>query len=81
MKLAIEISKDAYELCKKGFFVNSGMRSGKTFMSAILKAIANGEPIPQPTCIDCALCDTDACPRGAGRTVDSEICKDFLQGV
>ena len=30
-------------------------------------------------CTDCALDETDACPRGAGRAVDSEICKEFLE--
>ena len=29
-------------------------------------------------CTDCILDGTDACSRGAGRAVDSEVCKDFL---
>lgn len=30
-------------------------------------------------CTDCVLDGTDACPRGAGRAVDSEVCEDFLK--
>ena len=29
-------------------------------------------------CTDCILDGTDACPRGAGRAVDDEICEDFI---
>lgn len=31
-------------------------------------------------CTDCIKDGTDACPRGAGRAVDDEICDDFLEG-
>lgn len=30
-------------------------------------------------CTECVLDGTDACPRGAGRAVDSEVCEDFLK--
>lgn len=30
-------------------------------------------------CTDCILDGTDACTRGAGRAVDDEICKDFIE--
>jgi len=30
-------------------------------------------------CADCVLDETDACPRGAGRAVDSEVCEDFIE--
>lgn len=29
-------------------------------------------------CTDCILDGTDACPRGAGRAVDAEVCEDFI---
>lgn len=29
-------------------------------------------------CTDCILNGTDACPRGAGRAVDAEVCEDFI---
>ena len=29
-------------------------------------------------CTDCILDGTDACPRGAGRAVDVEVCEDFI---
>ena len=29
-------------------------------------------------CTDCILDGTDACPRGAGRAVDDEICEEFI---
>lgn len=32
------------------------------------------------TCSDCIIDKTDACPRGAGRAVDDEICEEFLKG-
>ena len=32
-------------------------------------------------CTDCILDGTDACSRGAGRAVDSEVCKDFFKGA
>ena len=43
-------------------------------------------PLPKPykellDCTDCVLDGTDACPRGAGRAVDSEVCEEFLRGV
>ena len=31
------------------------------------------------TCENCILDGTDACPRGAGRAVDSEICDNFME--
>lgn len=30
------------------------------------------------TCDNCILDLTDACPKGAGRAIDDEICKDFI---
>ena len=30
-------------------------------------------------CTECVLDGTDACPRGAGRAVDSEVCEEFLE--
>ena len=30
-------------------------------------------------CTDCVLDGTDACPRGAGRAVNSEPCNDFMK--
>ena len=29
-------------------------------------------------CTNCILDGTDACPRGAGRAVDDEICEEFI---
>ena len=31
------------------------------------------------TCTDCLLDDTDVCSKGADRTVDNKICKDFIR--
>lgn len=30
-------------------------------------------------CTDCILDGTDACLRGAGRAVDSDICDDYIE--
>ena len=49
MKLIVDISDEAYELCKRGttgtFLINSAMRSGKTFLISLYKSIANGTPL------------------------------------
>lgn len=50
MKLIVDISDEAYELCKRGttgtFKIDTGMRSGKTFIMSLYKAIANGKLLP-----------------------------------
>lgn len=49
MKLIVDISDEAYELCKRGttgtFLLNSGLRSGKTFLMSLYKSITNGTPL------------------------------------
>ena len=49
MKLIVDISDEMYELCKRGttgtFLLTTGMRSGKTFLISLYKAIANGTPL------------------------------------
>jgi len=30
-------------------------------------------------CTHCILDGTDACPRGAGRAVDDEVCEEFIE--
>ena len=42
--------------------------------------ISNIERADKCDCTDCILDGTDACPRGAGRAVDDEICDDFREG-
>ena len=29
-------------------------------------------------CTGCILDGTDACPKGAGRAIDDEVCEDFI---
>lgn len=45
MQVAINIDREIYEALKNGEVMISGLRSGKTFMSKIFTAVANGTPL------------------------------------
>lgn len=47
MKLIIEIPEVYYEALRKTDVIISGQRSGKTLMSVIFDAVANGIPLPK----------------------------------
>lgn len=40
--------------------------------------LANKGMLKTSNCSDCIIDGTDACPRGAGRAVDDEICEEFI---
>lgn len=83
MKLIVDISDEMYELCKRGttgtFLLTTGMRSGKTFLISLYKAIANGKPLPKG---HGRLIDADAMRRrlfasNACETIGSVTCAAF----
>ena len=43
--LVIKIPEEMYEALRKAYVITSGIRSGKTFMSDIYNAVANGTPL------------------------------------
>lgn len=47
MKLVIDIDDSLYESIHKDFIINSSVRSGKTFLQTICKAILFGTPLPK----------------------------------
>ena len=47
MKLVIDIDDSLYESIHKDFIINSSVRSGKTFLQTICKAILFGKPLPK----------------------------------
>jgi hypothetical protein len=47
MQVVINIDEEIYEALKNGEVMISGLRSGKTFMSKIFTAVANGTPLPK----------------------------------
>ena len=57
MQIVIEIDEDTYHATKEGLMFITGMRSGKTLLSNIVNAIANGTPLP----------------KGHGRLVDADV--------
>ncbi len=68
MKIVIDIPEVFYEALKKTDEIVSGQRSGKTFMSVIYNAVANGTPLP----------------KGHGRLIDAdtlEECKEVMNTI
>ena len=57
MQIVIDIPEVFYEALRKTDEIISGQRSGKTFMSVIYNAVANGTPLP----------------KGHGRLIDAEV--------
>ncbi len=47
MQIVIDIPKVFYEALRKTDMIVSGQRSGKTLMSVIYSAVANGTPLPK----------------------------------
>lgn len=47
MQIVIDIPEVFYEALRKTDEIISGQRSGKTFMSVIYNAVANGTPLPK----------------------------------
>ena len=47
MQIVIDIPAVFYEALKKTDEITSGQRSGKTLMSVIYNAVANGIPLPE----------------------------------
>ena len=66
MKLIIDIPEVFYEALRETDEIISGQRSGKTLMSVIYNAVANGIPLP----------------KGHGRLIDAdELYGDFIDGT
>ena len=59
MQIVIDIPEVFYEALKKTDEIVSGQRSGKTLMSVIYNAVANGTPLP----------------KGHGRLIDADELK------
>ena len=47
IELIVKIPEEYYETLRKTDMIFSGQRSGKTFVSVIFEAIANGTPLPK----------------------------------
>lgn len=47
MQIVIKLDEGIYEALKNGEVMISGLRSGKTFLSKIFTAVANGTPLPK----------------------------------
>lgn len=45
MKIVIDIAEDLYEALKRTHMIISGRRNGKTFISNVCNAVANGIPL------------------------------------
>lgn len=51
----------------------------RDFDCSITKAEMDLLVLEDTKCTDCILDTTDACPRGAGRAIDDEICEKFME--
>ena len=71
-------NKEAIAIIRSECYIANLLNLDRTQMvnTALDKAV---EALEQQSCGDCILDETDACPRGAGRAVDDEICEEFLQ--
>lgn len=47
MQVVINIEDEVYKRLKNSEVLVSGLRSGKTFLSKVCMAVANGVPLPQ----------------------------------
>lgn len=59
MQIVIDIPEVFYESLREADMILSGQRSGKTFISVIYSAVANGTPLP----------------KGHGRLIDDDALK------
>ena len=62
MQIVIDIDKSLYNAINQDLYIN-GMRSGKTILQKLVRAIANGTVLPDNDCDSCKKAWTDKCER------------------
>ena len=65
MQIVIDIPDEIYETLKNNGVIVNGLRCGKTFLSEVFAAIANGTPLP----------------KGHGRLIDGDELKTLCYEV
>ena len=78
MKLIIDIDEVFYEALRETDVIIRGQRSGKTLMSVICNAVANGKPLPKG---HGRLIDADAFERRCMFDSDIEDMQDVIYAL
>lgn len=75
----VEVMTKKTEIFGNVAYVNNVVQDSYAFFGVDIPCVLLTDEFKAVDCTECVLDGTDACPRGAGRAVDSEVCEEFLK--
>ena len=81
MQIMVELNKELYNALQKNYILIGGMRGGKTLLTGLLSAIANGTPLPDKhgRLIDADALKIHRCDDSATRATFDFVYEDDIE--